>query len=147
MGAGTDPAFEETQRVRGRWIWAIVGITAIAAIVSLQLFGIVVAAVVLGLAHATRLRTEVRDDGVYVRLAPVHRSFRHIPFSEIGTCERTAVSVLTYGGVGVRWLPGTIAYIVSSGDAVAIERLGDHNVVIGSQRPDELAAAIADEGY
>lgn len=143
----TEPAFQETQRVSGRWVWVVVGAVAIAAIVSLQLLGIVVVAAVLGFVYATRLKTEVRDDGVYVMLAPLQRSFRRIPFTEIGACERTEVSAITYGGVGIRWLPGTIAYLVSSGEGVAIERFGDQDVVIGTQHPEELEAAIADQGY
>lgn len=144
---GAEPAFRETQRVGGRWAWTIVGAIALAAIVSLQVLGIAVAAAVIGFVYVTRLETEVKADAVYVRLVPLQRSFRRIPFTEMGTCERTEVSAVTYGGLGIRWLPGTIAYLVSSGEGVAIERVGDQNVVIGTQRPDELEAAIEDEGY
>lgn len=143
----SESAFRETQRVDGRWVWIAVGAATIAAIASLQVLGVLIGACVVGFIRATRLRTEVRDDGVYVRFAPLQRSFRRIPFAEIGDCERTEVSAVAYGGVGIRWLPGTIAYLVSSGEGVAITRLGDHNVVIGSQRSRELAAAIEEQGY
>lgn len=45
-----------------------------------------------------RLITEVHPDGVYVRLAPMHRSFRHIPTSGIETVTVTTYSPATYGG-------------------------------------------------
>lgn len=92
-----------------------------------------------------RLITEVRDDGLYVRFAPVQRSFRRVPWSDIESVESMRYRPLReYGGWGVRWRPGTVAFNVSGSRGVFLKRLDDRDLLVGSQRPDELATAIRD---
>lgn len=45
-----------------------------------------------------RLVTEVCDDRVYVRFAPIHRSVRRVPVTEIEAASATTYSPGTYGG-------------------------------------------------
>ncbi|ELZ88301.1 DUF6141 family protein [Haloferax sulfurifontis] len=90
-----------------------------------------------------RLVTEVRDDGLYIRFAPLHRSFRRVPWPAIESVEVTTYRPLQeYGGWGIRWRPGAIAYNVSGPRGVFLTRPDDRDLLIGSQQPDELASAV-----
>jgi hypothetical protein len=90
-----------------------------------------------------RLVTEVRDDGLYIRFAPLHRSFRRVPWTTIESAEATTYRPLReYGGWGIRWRPGAVAYNVQGSRGVFLTRPDDRDLLVGSQRPDELATAI-----
>ena len=140
---GTAEAFRETQRSGQPWIWVLIGAVGVVSLIASAGLGLVIVTVVAILFYFVRLTTEVREDGVYVRFGPLHRSFRHIPFDEIESCEVTNFGLLTYGGIGIRWTPSTIAYMTTRGKGVTLHRKNQKSVVIGSQRVDELAAAIA----
>jgi len=89
-----------------------------------------------------RLITEVHDDAVHVHFIPLWRK-RIIPIRDI----RTAVAVTyrplrDYGGWGIRWGPRGQAYNVSGDRGVQLELANGKRLLIGSQRPEELEAAI-----
>jgi hypothetical protein len=141
---GHDPLFREVQRFRQPWLWALLGGTAALVLVLGPVsWGGVVVAAVAGLVYSLRLQTEVRADGIYVKMWPLHRSFRRIPWSEIERYESRRYGPLReFGGWGIRWRPGKIAYNVSGDRGVWIERTDDRTVLIGSQRPEEFVGAI-----
>lgn len=92
-----------------------------------------------------RLVTEVRDDGVYVRFAPIHRSFRCIPAPKIETANATTYSAGTYGGWhwGLRRsLGGNTVYRLRGDRGVELRLTDDTRIFIGSQAPTELEAAV-----
>ena len=94
--------------------------------------------------YQMRLVTEVRDDGLYVQFVWLTRR-RKIPFSEIKSyAARTYSPLLEYGGWGVRYGFGGKAYNVSGNRGVQLEFTDGKRLLIGSQRPEELAQAIAD---
>ncbi|MCU4740556.1 DUF6141 family protein [Halobacteria archaeon AArc-m2/3/4] len=134
--------FRETQRMRQVWIWLLLGVIGVSGLAAGSGAGLVVAVPVAALFYAIRLTTEVREDGVYVRFAPFHRSFRRIPFDEIEEAEATEFGLLTYGGIGIRWTLNTVAYMTDRGSGVKLHRNAAKSVVVGSQRTDELLAAI-----
>jgi hypothetical protein len=106
---------------------------------------VVVALAVCGFMWSLRLITEVRDDGLYIRFAPLHRSFRRVSWTAIDSVEATRYRPLReHGGWGIRWRPGTIAYNVSGSRGIYLTRPDDRDLLVGSQRPDELATAIRD---
>lgn len=141
---GTSETFEETQRFGQPWIWLLIGAIGIVSVIASAGAGLVIVGAIAVLFWLVRLTTEVRGDGVYVRFAPFHRSFRQIHFDEIESYEVTEFGLLTYGGIGIRWTPSTIAYMTARGRGVELQRDGEKSVVIGSQRANELAAAIMD---
>lgn len=99
----------------------------------------------LWLMWVARLVTEVRDDGIYIRFYPLHRGFHGFLWEEIGSFEAcTYRPILGYGGWGIRLGSGGKAYNVSGnrGLQLALEGGRSGRVLIGSQRPDELAAAV-----
>lgn len=135
--------FREVQRFRQRWLWAVVVGGGLVSAVTGGPVGVLVAAVLVAFVWSLRLVTEVRDDGLYVRFAPFHRSFRRVAWSEVESVESTRYRPLReYGGWGIRWRPGTVAFSVSGSRGVLVERPDDRDLLVGSQRPDELATAI-----
>ncbi|MDS0300210.1 DUF6141 family protein [Halogeometricum sp. S1BR25-6] len=142
-----DPLFQEVQQFRQPWAWALLGGVALFMLVlgPLAWGGLVVLGAVAVLLYSLRLQTEVRADGIYVKMWPLHRSFRRIAWADIERYESTEYSPLReFGGWGIRWAPGKLAYNVSGKQGVWIERTNGRAVLVGSQRPDEFLGAIED---
>lgn len=138
-----EASFREVQRFRQRWLWILLGVVGLFPVVTTGPLGVVIAGFVGAFVWSLRLVIEVRDDGLYVKFVPLHRSFRRVPWTAIESVESVDYRPLReYGGWGIRWRPGAIAYNVSGSRGVSLTRPGDRDLLIGSQRPDELAAAI-----
>ncbi len=93
-----------------------------------------------------KLVTEVRPGEVRIRFWPFAR--RRIPANEIVFYEaRTYSPIREYGGWGVRYGFGRgMAYSMSGNRGVQLELTDGKRVLIGSQRPEELAAALGAAG-
>lgn len=105
---------------------------------------ILLGAGLLWLMWVARLVTEVRDDGIYIRFHPFHRAFQGFLWQEIESFEaRTYRPILDYGGWGIRFGSGGRAYNVSGNRGLQINLVGgpSRHILIGSQRPEELAMA------
>lgn len=140
-----EPVFREVQRFRQPWIWVLLGGSAVLVLVfgPLSWGGLLILSVVAGFVYSLRLQTEVRADGIYLKMWPLHRSFRHIPWSEVERYEATEYRPLRdFGGWGIRWAPGKLAYNVSGSEGVLIERTDGRAVLVGSQRVEEFARGI-----
>lgn len=92
---------------------------------------------------SSRLVVELRDDGVHVIYVPfLHRT---IPYDTItGVQAITYKPVREFGGWGIRWWfnRDRMAYSVSGNQGVEVQLADQRTVVIGSQQPEALAAAI-----
>jgi hypothetical protein len=105
--------------------------------------GLVVVGTTAGLVYGLRLETEVRADGIYLKMWPFHQSFRRISWAEIKHYESAEYRPLReFGGWGIRWVPGKIAYNVSGNQGIWIERTSGRGVLVGSQRTEEFVRAI-----
>jgi len=150
--APEDVHFRETQRFRQPWLWGL--LVGVALLVGWSLYvdgdpggagivGLAAVIAVLALFAVATLTTEVRNDGVHIRFFPFHRLPRHIPPEEIERSEAIEYSpIRDYGGWGVRWTGGGKAYNVSGSEGVRLDRRDAEQLLIGSQRADELDAAI-----
>lgn len=137
-------SFREVQRFRQLWLWSLLAVS-LAPLVVLGPFWIAFALLVAGFVWSFRLTTEVRPDGLYVKFWPFHLSFRHVHWSEMETVEAvTYRPIREYGGWGIRWTPGKLAYNVSGSQGVRIEREDGHELLVGSRREYDLARAIRD---
>ena len=139
------PRFREVQRFRQPWIWALLGAISLLMIVlgPISWGGLAVVGAVAILLYSLRLQTEVRADGIYLKMWPLHRSFRRISWSEIERYESKQYSPLReFGGWGIRWTPGKLAYNVSGDRGIWIERTNGRTVLVGSQHPEEFLRAI-----
>lgn len=92
-----------------------------------------------------RLGIEVRQDGVYVRLRPIQRSFRHIPFNDINDVRVATYSSAAYGGWhwGVRrTLDGNTVYRLRGDRGVELVLTDGTRIFLGTERPTALKTAI-----
>jgi hypothetical protein len=93
--------------------------------------------------HSLRLVVEVGEAGISVRYLPL--SARHFRFSDIERYQARSYKPLQeYGGWGIKgWSLNRIAYNVSGDQGVELTLHDGRQVLLGSQRPQELADAIA----
>lgn len=92
------------------------------------------------------IRLEVRVGGgrLSYRAYPLHLQFRDVPCREIAAAEAVSYRPLReYGGWGIRRGRGGPAYTVSGNRGVRVTLAGGTSILIGSQRADELAAALS----
>jgi len=169
MDTPSPPMFVEVQRFRQRWLWCLLGGEAVLlSAVSIDIIAhwlgshpagdrpsatvdILNAALALAigwgavvLLAVARLVTEVRHDGLYIRFAPFHRSFRRIPLEtalDVRVVQYRPIA--HYGGWGLRRVPRGRCYNVSGNRGLRVDLPDRRHILIGSQRPEELLAALA----
>jgi len=91
-----------------------------------------------------KLETEVRTDGLYVRYFPFHIHFKRFGREDLSEYyARRYKPIMEYGGWGIRYsLRNGKAYNVSGNRGVQLVLGNGKKLLIGSQKADELAAAI-----
>ncbi|QYZ78832.1 hypothetical protein E2N92_05005 [Methanofollis formosanus] len=159
----TEVRFREVQHLSHPLIWLIViGITALAwwsAVQQLFLgvpFGtnpapdevVVLIFVIFGLlfplfALVMTLTVEMREDGIYYRLFPLHLTFRVIPWVEIRDMEACTYRPLAeFGGWGIRWGGrNRRAYTTGGNRGVRVHLRDGRMILLGSREPEVLVAA------
>ncbi|HOG64906.1 MAG TPA: DUF6141 family protein [Spirochaetota bacterium] len=170
FGDGT-ALFHEEQKFRNPWILLPLGLMACAALgfaiwalvrqlglglpagskpvdnttlILITSVQVVVWGSVFALIWFARLITEVHPDGVYLRYRPFHLKPRFIPLGETDRVEvRDYHPVREYGGWGLRRGWKKRAYSVSGRQGLEILRDDGRRIMIGTQRPAEMAAAVA----
>lgn len=145
--------FREVQQFRQIWLWTLLLLMPVLFLLAVSPGGrpltLLERILPLGFLAAVavwfwflRMITEVHDDGVQVQFIPLWRK-RKIPFGEIRRATAKSYRPITeYGGWGIRWGPGGQAYNVSGDRGVLLELTDGRRVMIGSQRAEELEAAI-----
>lgn len=160
--------FQEEQRFREPWLWVLmIGTAAMSIGVAVWLVVWPVApgeggeqlsiapryltAVLVVLTHSllfglfifARLQVEVTSDGLFLRFRPFHRKVRRLDLGEVTDVEAvTYRPIMEYGGWGLRKTRRGTAYNVSGDRGVRLHYGNGCHLLIGSQRSDELAAAI-----
>ncbi len=154
--------FHEVQPLRMWWVWLILLIPIVLGwwfFIEQILFGtpvgtnpasdidVVIIWIAFGIGlplffYFTKLTTDVRTDGVYLRFAPLWS--RTVPLMDIVSYQARQYSPLReYGGWGIRFSPHKKrAYNMSGNQGVELTLTDDTRLLIGSQRPEELASAI-----
>ncbi|MFX1564925.1 MAG: DUF6141 family protein [Promethearchaeota archaeon] len=123
-------------------IIVIIPISTSSMILGVLLTGSMVFAIIIF--SMGKLMLEIQPDGLYYRYRPFHQSFRSILWNSIETYEvQTFRPLREWGGLGLRVKRGGRAYLVSGNRGVLIQLSNGKQVLIGSQRPEELAEAIA----
>ena len=104
---------------------------------------IIIPIAVAVLFSVVKLETEVRSDGLYVRFFPIHIHFKKFTAEDLSEYyARTYRPILEYGGWGIRFGKGGRAYNISGNKGAQLVLKSGKRLLIGSQRPDELAEAI-----
>ena len=160
--------FREVQRFRQKWLWpflaavplSLIGIFGYGMIqqlvlgrpwgdrplsdTALAVIGPLMILLGIGLTllfFKMKLLTEVREDGMHINFVPLAR--RTVLFANIISCEvRTYNPIREYGGWGARFGPAGKAYNVSGNRGVQLKLSNGERLLIGSQRPEELAQAV-----
>jgi hypothetical protein len=161
-------SFREVQRFRQWWLWVLLLVTALGTI-GLFGYGIIVQVIqgtpwgdrpmsdagliitgvgtsvltvgMVALLLAARLITEVRSDGLHIRFFPMR--WKVIPYQSIASYQaRTYHPIRDYGGWGIRWGREGKAYIVGGDEGLQLLLNDQRKVLIGSQRTQELEAAV-----
>jgi hypothetical protein len=101
----------------------------------------------LGLAalfFVVRLETEVRRDGLYFRFFPIHIRYKKLGAANlVDSYARHYRPIREYGGWGIRCgFKGGRAYNVKGNRGVQLVLDDGRRLLIGSQKPHELAEAI-----
>jgi hypothetical protein len=91
-----------------------------------------------------KLTTEVRPEGLFIKMFPFHWSFREIPQEGVERFEAITYRPMgDYGGWGLRFGKGGRACNVKGNEGVRIDYKDGRHILIGSQRAKELAEALA----
>jgi len=89
-----------------------------------------------------RLVTEIRQGELVIALRGLWRS-RHVPLDRIQSVETITHDIARdYGGYGIRSTREGKAYVAAGDRGVRVTLTAGEKLVVGSQRPDELAAAL-----
>lgn len=92
---------------------------------------------------AVRLVTEVRRGELMVAMHGLWRS-RHVPLDHIQSVETITHDIARdYGGYGIRSTREGKAYVAGGDRGVRVTLDKGEKLVVGSERPDELAAALS----
>jgi len=91
----------------------------------------------------SKLETQVRSDGLYIRFFPFHINFKKFALEDIGEYYvREYRPLLEYGGWGIRYSFSGKAYNVSGKKGLQIIFKNGKRLLVGSQKPQELVVAI-----
>jgi hypothetical protein len=102
---------------------------------------ITVGAGLIWLFATLKLVTEIHTDSVAIRFAPMRK--KTIRLDQIAGVEiREFRPIRDFGGWGIRAAKGVRAYLVSGRRGVQLSILDGNDLLIGSQRPEELEAAL-----
>ncbi|UCC23704.1 MAG: hypothetical protein JSW23_06465 [Planctomycetota bacterium] len=116
-----------------------------AQVVVLIILGVLLPIAIALLFWLSKLQTEVRTDGLYVRFFPFHIQFKKFTAEDLSEhYARTYRPIREYGGWGIRCgRRGGKAYNVSGNKGVQLVFKDGKRLLIGSQRADELAEALS----
>ncbi len=129
VGAGT-AVFAQMGQSRGGWFVAL-------------LAGVGTGLLMPSLLYYAQLTTKVSPEGLFVRFRPFHFRPKRIDLSQLADVEPvTYRPIVEYGGWGIRSGRKGNAYNVSGNLGVRLTFTNGRHLLIGSQRPEELASAI-----
>ncbi len=156
--------FSETQRFKQWWLWILlIGINVLllyavfAQVVTGNaignrpagnnqlLFGAGLSLLITFFVLSFRLDTQIKNEGIYVRLFPLQATYRFFPWNSLLKCYvRKYHPVAEYGGWGLRlglFGKGT-AYTISGDEGLQLEFANGKKLLIGTQKPGALSQVI-----
>jgi len=156
------PQFTEKQYIRQPFLIGIIALIVIGVWATFvqQIFrgqpvgsnpmndwGVVLLALVLGIGLPAlfifmHVRTTVLPGSLVVEVVPFSRR-KIAPAEIVRFGVRTVRPIRDYGGWGIRGWGGKRAYLMSGDTGVELDLVNGDTILIGSSRPQELAAAIA----
>lgn len=94
-----------------------------------------------------RLNTIIKKNGIYLRLAPFHRQFKHYTWDSLAKLYvREYAPLREYGGWGIRFGRNGTAYNISGNKGLQLEFKDNKKILIGTNKPEELAEVLSKIG-
>ena len=154
-----DVVFSEKQRFNQWWIWLILLVSNFSFLIGCFLeaskadrtalvVGLLVVFAVTLLILRFRLETEIKRDGVYVRVPPLLLKWRFYPWENIAKAYiREYKPILEYGGWGIRGLGKNRALNISGNIGLQLEFTDGKKMLIGTNNWDDLQKALVKLGH
>jgi len=139
--------YEETQKFRQPWLWALlIGCLGI-IIYSGQFVGAVVILTVMALFWFLTLQTKIDEEGIAYRWFPFQPRYQRIKWSLIEqVVVRDYAAIIEFGGWGMRFSWYGIAHTVSGHHGIEIRRRGKKRfLLIGTQYPKKVQEILRNE--
>lgn len=96
---------------------------------------LLVASFILG----SRLITQIKTDGIYVRFPPWQSKFSIYNWTDVAQVYvRDYQAMKEFLGWGIRYAPGKMGYIVAGNTCIEIVFKNGNKVLITTQKPDEV---------
>lgn len=91
----------------------------------------------------TKMVTQIRDDGIYVRFPPFQAGYKKILWKDIKQVYlRKYNAVSEYMGWGIRTGPMGKAYIVAGDIGIQIVLKNNYKILIGTQQSEKVEAVL-----
>ena len=138
--------FKESQRFNQPWLYLLlIGINIITfTSSSISFFPIVITLGITALIYFSQLETQVDRIGIHYRFIPYFNKWKLLEWNEISEAKiRKYNSFKEFGGFGIRInFSGNKAYNTSGNMGLDIKLKNNQNILIGTQKPDELENLI-----
>jgi len=149
--------FSETQKITQWWIWLIMLVVSLSFIFTayrilisdntVSSFGIVFGffiVIFLNILLLTiRLKTIITEDGIYVKLFPLHLSYKYYSLDLIDKIYiRKYNPILEFGGWGIRGFRKNRALNISGNNGIQIIFKNKRKLLIGTNKTVELENAL-----
>lgn len=142
--------FTEIQQFRQKWLWTLLlGITAISTYFSFLDAGLRAATILLAVLtvilsglYSVRLVTKIGVEKISYQFYPFHLKERSINTSERDIEVSKYSPLKEFGGWGLRWRPGKVAFSVSGSHCIRINSDTGREIVLGTQKPEKAEKAL-----
>ena len=95
-----------------------------------------------------RLETNIKSDGIYVRLFPFHLTFKYYPWDKINqSFVRKYNPIGEFGGWGLRGLGKNRALNVSGDKGIQLVTQDGSKILIGTNKADEATEILKQLGH
>ena len=91
---------------------------------------------------AIKLRIQVRDDGLYIRVIPFQSSFKKISLADLQNCEPYEQKEKEENKLGLRYAISKKAYSLGGKRGIKLEFKNGQTIMIESKRQEKIIQAI-----
>ena len=156
----TEIIFNEKQRFRSPWLWGVLlpvtgifiygvirkvihGIDFIINMPDVTLF--LSSAVLLALVivfYYLEMETQVKEEGIYLRLGMLKGEFKFIPFSEVTSYKVVKYSPFEKGGRGVCNTEKCLSFTVSGNTGIEFTLLHGKTLLVGTDDAEDFVRSL-----
>jgi hypothetical protein len=124
--------FEESQKFNQWWLILLLSIVTLVVIVAFVFM------------LSSKLETQIKDDGIYVRFYPRHKEYKHYTWHELKAVYVRDYSPITeYGGWGLKGFGDDKALNVSGKVGLQLVFNDGKKLLIGTQRSKEMTEILS----